>query len=61
MYTQADKELDAARAAVQDALQCLGKILVEKCEGHADYKPEFIAALQESIPLLFQVERKIAP
>jgi hypothetical protein len=57
--TEADSQLDTARDDVHSALKALGKILVEQCWGHDDYKAEFRAKMVEAHGLLLQVQEKL--
>lgn len=49
VVTAADENLESAKEAIDNAIQHLSKIVVEKCWGSRDYKKEYFVLLQNTM------------
>lgn len=54
--TEADENLDDVKEHVDLAFRCLGKILVEKCDGHDGYSDLYRNKLRAAFRTLMDLE-----
>lgn len=58
VQTEADIKRDAAKEAIDEAIKALSGIVVDKCCGWEDYKPEYQGMLCGVLHELLVLERK---
>jgi hypothetical protein len=59
MTTDADMALRETRDHLQDAMRWLAKIVVERIDGTADLRPEFVEALAAALTEMIATSQKI--
>lgn len=59
VITAADENLESAKESIDNAIQHLSKIVVEKCWGHKDYTKEYSAILRNTMADLIFILSKL--
>lgn len=56
----ADKHLDKAREDIREAIRCLSEILINECEGHDDFRDDFVPKMHEAFDALMVARRALS-
>jgi len=61
MKTKADEHRDDAKLAIQDAIEHLSKIVVERCSGTDDYRIDYLPLLKQAMMDLIEIRDTLSP